>query len=49
MRNIRDLYRNTTVFKKGYQPRTNIVKDENGDIFFTDFHTLLPMWRNHFS
>ena len=24
------------------------MKDENGN-FFADFHTLLPMWRNHFS
>ena len=26
-------------FKKGYQPRTNIVKDEKGDLF-TDSHLL---------
>jgi hypothetical protein len=24
------------------------VRDENSD-YFTDFHTLLPMWRNHLS
>ena len=28
IRNIRDLYRRIIDFKKGYQPRTNIVKDE---------------------
>jgi hypothetical protein len=26
-------------FKKGYQPRTNIVKDEKGDLF-TDSHSI---------
>jgi len=28
-KNITDLYRSKNAFKKGYQPRTNIVKDEN--------------------
>ena len=28
IKNIRDLYRGISDFKKGYQPRTNIVKDE---------------------
>jgi hypothetical protein len=27
-KNIRDLYRGINEFKKGYQPRTNFVKDE---------------------
>jgi len=27
------LYRGINEFKKGYQPRTNIVKDEKGDMF----------------
>jgi hypothetical protein len=31
-KNIRDLYRSITEFKKSYQPRTNLVKDERGDI-----------------
>jgi hypothetical protein len=34
--------------KKGYQPRTNIIKDENGDLV-TDSHSILARWRNHFS
>jgi len=34
-------------FKKGYQPRINIVKDENGDLI-TDSHSILSRWRNHF-
>jgi hypothetical protein len=29
---IRDLYRDINDFKKGYQPRTVIVKDEKGDL-----------------
>jgi hypothetical protein len=28
-----------TEYKKGYQPRTNLVKDENGDLF-VDYHSL---------
>jgi hypothetical protein len=29
---IRDLYRGITEFKKGYQPRTNLVTDKRGDL-----------------
>jgi hypothetical protein len=31
-KNIRDLYKGISGFKKGYQPRTNIIKDENGNL-----------------
>jgi hypothetical protein len=31
-KNIRDLYRGITEFKKGYQLKTNLVKDERGDL-----------------
>jgi hypothetical protein len=31
-KNIRDLYRGISEFKKGYQPRINIIKDENGNL-----------------
>ena len=48
IKNIRDLYRGINDFKKDYQPRTNIIKDENGDLV-TDSHSTLAMWRNHFS
>ena len=34
--------------KKGCQPRTNIVKDEEGDLV-ADCHSILAKWRNHFS
>jgi hypothetical protein len=31
-KNTRDLYRGINEFKKGYQPRTNLVKEERGDL-----------------
>jgi hypothetical protein len=44
---IRDLYRGINVFKKGYQPRTNLVKDERGDLL-ADPHKPLNRWKNYF-
>jgi hypothetical protein len=35
-------------FKKGYQPRNNLVKGENGDLL-ADSHNILNTWKNHFS
>jgi len=32
IKHIRDLYRGISDFKKGYHPRTNIVKDDKGDL-----------------
>ena len=50
IKNIRDLYsyRGINDFKKGFQPRTNVVKDEKGNLF-ADSHSTLGKWRNHFS
>ena len=48
MKYIRDLYRGINDFKKGYQPRTSILKNENGDLL-ADSHGILARWRNHFS
>jgi hypothetical protein len=31
-RNFRDMYRGINQFKRGYQPRSNLAKDENGDL-----------------
>ena len=45
---IRDLYRGISDFKKGYQPRTTVVKDEKGHLV-TDYHSILARWKNHFS
>ena len=35
-------------FKKSYQPRTNIAKDETGDLF-ADPQSVLVVWRKSFS
>ena len=32
IKNIRNLYNGINDFKKEYQPRTNIIKDEKGDL-----------------
>jgi len=46
--NIRDLYRGIIDVKKGYQPRTWIVKDEKGDLVAAS-HSIMARWRNYFS
>jgi len=48
IKNIRDLYRVINDFKKGYQPRCNIAKDEKGDLF-ADSHSIVARWRKYFS
>ena len=48
IKNIRDFYRGIKGFKKGYQPKTNKVKDENGDLV-ADSHIILARWKNYFS
>ena len=47
-KNVRELYRGISDFKKGYWPRTNIVKDEKGDLV-AGCHGILARWRNYFS
>jgi hypothetical protein len=46
-KNIRDLYRGINEFKKGYQPRSKLVKDENVDLL-ADSHNILNRWKNCF-
>jgi hypothetical protein len=46
-KNIRDLYRDINGFKKGYQPRTYLVKDERGDLL-ADPHKISNRWKNYF-
>ena len=46
--NIRDLYRGINDMKKGYQPRTRIVKDEQGDLV-ADSYSIMARWSNYFS
>jgi len=48
MKNIKELFRGISYFKKGYQPRTNIVKDEKGDLV-AESHSVLAGWRIYFS
>jgi hypothetical protein len=42
------LYRGTNEFKKGYQPRINIIKDENGNLL-ADPQSVLNRWKNFFN
>jgi hypothetical protein len=46
-KNIRDLYWGINEFKKGYQPRTNLVKDKRGDLL-VDSHKIFNRWKNYF-
>jgi hypothetical protein len=45
-KNIRDLYRGISEFKKGYQPGTNLLKDERDDLL-ADPHEILNKWKNY--
>jgi hypothetical protein len=42
------LYRGINDFKKGYQPRCNVVKDDKGDLV-ADSHSIVARWRKYFS
>jgi hypothetical protein len=46
-RNIRDMYRGINEFKSSYQPRSNLVKDENCDL--ADSHIILNRRKNYIS
>jgi hypothetical protein len=48
IKNIRDFYRDSSDFKKSYQPRIDRVKDEKGDLA-RDSHSILARWKKHFS
>ena len=48
IKNIRDLYRGISDFKKGYQPRTNVVKDEK-DALVADSYSIVAKRRSYFS
>jgi hypothetical protein len=45
---VKNLYRDVSDFQKGYQRRTNIVKNQKGDLV-ADSHSILVRWRNPFS
>ena len=42
------MYRGIRDLKRGYEPRTDIAKNEAGDLV-ADCHTILARWRKHFS
>jgi hypothetical protein len=44
-KNIRGIYRGINECKKGYQPRSNLVKYENGDLL-TDSQSISIRWKN---
>jgi hypothetical protein len=46
-KNIRDLYRGINEFKKVYLPRTNLVKDERGDLLLGP-DIIVDRWMNYF-
>ena len=48
IKNIRDLCRGISDFKKGYQPRTNVVKEKKND-WVADCYSIVARWRNYFS
>jgi hypothetical protein len=46
-KNIRDLFSGINEFKEGYQPRINIIKDENGNLL-ADPQSVLNRWKHFF-
>jgi hypothetical protein len=46
--NIRNLNWGINEFKKGYQPRSSLVKDDIGALL-ADSHSILNRWKNYFS
>jgi hypothetical protein len=47
-KNIRDLYRGVNEFKWGYEPRANLVKDENCDQL-ADSNNVVNRWKSYIS
>jgi hypothetical protein len=45
---LRDLHRGINEFKEVYQPRINIIKDENGDVL-ADLQSVLNRWKSFFN
>jgi hypothetical protein len=41
------MYRDVNEFEKGYQPSSNLVKDENGDVL-ADSQSILCRRKNYF-
>ncbi|PSN51212.1 hypothetical protein C0J52_13668 [Blattella germanica] len=47
-RNIRELYQGIRIERKGFQARTNIIKNEKGDML-ADAKSILNRWGNYFN
>jgi hypothetical protein len=47
LKNVTDLHRGVNYFKKVYQPITNLIKGENGNLL-ADSHNIFNRWRNYF-
>jgi hypothetical protein len=45
-KNIIYLFRGINEFKRDYQPGSNLVKDEKGDLL-ADSHNILSTWKNY--
>jgi hypothetical protein len=48
IKNVRDLCRGISAFKKDYQPRSNLVKNEKCD-FVVDSSSIVARWRKYIS
>jgi hypothetical protein len=47
-RTLRYLYKGKNEFQRDYQPRSNLLKDENGDLLAYS-HNILNRWKSSFS
>ena len=47
-KNIIDLYKGIKDFKKGYQARVNVIKNENEELL-ADSNSILNRWKDFFS
>jgi hypothetical protein len=43
---IREIYKGINTFRKGYHLRTNLVRDERGELL-ADPHKILNTWKNY--
>jgi hypothetical protein len=47
-KNMKDLYRGINEFKKEYQPKINVIEDENGNLL-ADPQSVLNKWKHFFN
>jgi hypothetical protein len=46
-KNMRYVYRGINEFKRGYEPRSNLIKEENGDLLADS--NIIYRWKSYFS